>query len=456
MAKPTKYNIVLFCFIAAKFFLQFILISPVYDLHRDEYLHLDQANHLAWGYVSVPPFTSWIAVLIKAAGNHVFWVKFYPALFGALTLVVVWKTAKHLGAGMFALCLSALTLLFSVHLRINTLFQPNSFDILCWCLMYYFLVRYASDGVSTRLGAAALVFAFGFLNKYNIAFQMLGLLPAILFTRMRKMFADRKLYAYIGMACAILLPHLLWQYNNGFPVFAHLRELTNTQLVHVERSAFLKSQLLMNAGALVPLFLSFYALIFYKHFRPYRFLGIALLSTLLLFLYFRAKDYYALGLYPVFIAFGAVYLQQVTVAGKRKVIRVLALLWPILLFVPFFRVGFPNKTPEQIAASKPAYQRMGLLRWEDGKDHEMPQDFADMLGWRSLAVAVDRVVATLPAAENTMIICDNYGQAGAINYYAHPENRRAVSFNADYIDWFNFYAPVDNIILVKEKKMTTR
>jgi hypothetical protein len=53
-----KHTLILVAFILIKFYLQYSLIDPVYDLHRDEYLHLDQAHHLAWGYTSVPPFTS--------------------------------------------------------------------------------------------------------------------------------------------------------------------------------------------------------------------------------------------------------------------------------------------------------------------------------------------------------------------------------------------------------------
>ena len=37
----TKY-FVLFGLIAIKFILQYVLIHPVYELQRDEYLHLDQ------------------------------------------------------------------------------------------------------------------------------------------------------------------------------------------------------------------------------------------------------------------------------------------------------------------------------------------------------------------------------------------------------------------------------
>ncbi len=90
-----KKSLILLGLILIKFVLQYILISPVYDLHRDEYLHLDQANHLAWGYISVPPVTSWIAYMIKLPGNGFFWVKFFPALFGALTIVIVWKNNRR-------------------------------------------------------------------------------------------------------------------------------------------------------------------------------------------------------------------------------------------------------------------------------------------------------------------------------------------------------------------------
>lgn len=45
----TKKTTILLGFIGLKFLLQFLLLSSVYELQRDEFLHLDQANHLAWG-----------------------------------------------------------------------------------------------------------------------------------------------------------------------------------------------------------------------------------------------------------------------------------------------------------------------------------------------------------------------------------------------------------------------
>ena len=138
----TKKTIILLSFIALKFLLQFVLLSPEYDLQRDEYLHLDQGNHFAWGYLSVPPFTSWTSYIIQLLGDSIFWVKFFPALYGALTIYLVWKAIEELNGNLFALILGATCVLFSALLRLNTLYQPNSFDVLCWTFLYFNFIKY--------------------------------------------------------------------------------------------------------------------------------------------------------------------------------------------------------------------------------------------------------------------------------------------------------------------------
>ena len=138
--------LVLGMFVLVKLLLGYLLVNPSYELHRDEFLHLDQGKHLAWGYVSVPPFTSWVSWIILQLGNTVFWVKFFPSLFGALTLILVWKTIESLNGKRFALVLGATAVTFSVILRINLLYQPNSFDILSWTCCYYILFRHIQTG----------------------------------------------------------------------------------------------------------------------------------------------------------------------------------------------------------------------------------------------------------------------------------------------------------------------
>jgi hypothetical protein len=114
-----------------------------------------------------------------------------------------------------------------------------------------------------------------------------------------------------------------------------------------------------------------------------------------------------------------------------------------------YNLAFPNKSPEYIVSHPEKYKKLGMLRWEDGKDHKLPQDFADMLGWQELAHKTDSIYAELQNPEKTLVLCDNYGQAGAINYYT-KKRIKAVSFNADYINWFNLDVQYKNLIRIKE------
>lgn len=444
-------KIIILLFITLKFALQYFAINPVYELHRDEFLHLDLGKHIAWGYASVPPITAWISFIILQLGNSVFLVKFFPALFGALTMVVVWKTIEELKGNLFALILGSVCVTFSVLLRINTLYQPNSLDFLLWTLLFFAIIKFINSENNKWLWLASLTFALGFLNKYNIMFLMIGLLPAILITNHRKIFLNKHLYLSLLVALIIVSPNLIWQYNNDFPVFHHLEILTKTQLVNVNRIDFLKEQLLFFSGSLFVIGLAFVSFFTHPPFRKFQIFFWSTVFTLAIFTWFKAKSYYAIGLYPILLAFGSVYLEKLLSKGWLKYLQPIFIIIPVALIVYIFQYVLPVLPPEGIEKKKEIFQRIGLLRWEDGKDHQLPQDFADMLGWKELASIVDQAFEFVDEKENTIIQCDNYGEAGAINFYSKQKFTQAVSMNADYINWY----PLDemeilNVILVKE------
>lgn len=444
----TKKTIILLLFIISKFLLQYFLVNQEYELHRDEFLHLDQAHHLAWGYMSVPPVTSWISSIILLLGNPLFWIRFFPALFGALTIAVVWKAIELLKGNLFALILGAGCVLFSALLRLNLLYNPNSLDVLCWTTFCFILIKYINTESPKWLYVGMGVFAIGFLNKYNIIFLLVGLFPALLLTK-RSIFSDKHFYFAILLSLLLVSPNLVWQYHNSFPVFHHMQVLAKTQLVNVNRWDFIKDQILFFTGGLLVIFLGLYSFIFYPAFKKYRFFFWALFFTLLIFIYLKAKSYYAMGLYPIYIAFGAAYLERFSAAGWKKYLRPILIALPVLCFIPMYKIAFPNKSPDSIIHHVKPYKDFGVLRWEDGKDHSLPQDFADMLGWKELGHKIDSIYSSMPAQSQTLILCDNYGQAGAINYYAKNKNIKAVSFSADYINWFKLDKKYNNLIRVK-------
>ncbi|HMI77740.1 MAG TPA: hypothetical protein VK484_03055, partial [Ferruginibacter sp.] len=99
-----------------KFILPFFLQHPVYELHRDEFLYLEQGHHLAWGYMEVPPMLSWMAWLTHFFGDSFFWVKFWPSFFGALTLIITCRMVKEMGGGLFAILVAGLCIMFTAYL----------------------------------------------------------------------------------------------------------------------------------------------------------------------------------------------------------------------------------------------------------------------------------------------------------------------------------------------------
>ncbi|NQX41390.1 Dolichyl-phosphate-mannose-protein mannosyltransferase [Pedobacter steynii] len=448
-------NLPLWClsfFVLLKLALPFILINPVYELHRDEYLHLDQARHMAWGFQSVPPLSSVFAYLIMLLGGGVFWVRLISASIGAATLIFTWKIVEELNGGLYARVLSAVALLACAIARLDLLFQPNAFDILSWTAVYFFLLKYLHTGKSWFIYVVALAFAIGFLNKYSIVFLLAGLTPALAISSQRVIFRSKHLYYGALMALLIVTPNLIWQYQNDFPVVRHMKELSATQLDKINRFDFLKEQLLYYIGILFILVAAFVGIIRHRPFRNHSWVALSFMFTLALFTWFRSKGYYAAGLYPVLVAFGSVYLGLILDNGWKRYLKIVVLLLPVLVYLLTFRFAYPVLKPQQIVAKSEIFKKVGLLRWEDGLQHDLPQDFADMLGWKELAHQVDSIYRSFPDPEHTLVICNNYGEAGAINYYSDFKQINAVSFSTDYVNWFQLDKKIKHIIAVKEKE----
>ncbi len=100
-------------------------------------------------------------------------------------------------------------------------------------------------------------------------------------------------------------------------------------------------------------------------------------------------------------------------------------------------------------------EKTGALKWEDLKSHPLPQDFADMLGWKEMAQKVAAAYETLTPEEkkHTLLFCDNYGQAGAVNLYAKQYHLpQPYSDNASFLYWLPNNIYIDNLLLVTDDK----
>ena len=435
-----------------KFILPFFLQHPVYELHRDEFLYLEQGHHLAWGYMEVPPMLSWLAWLTHLLGDSFFWVKFWPSLFGAFTLIITCRMVREMGGGLFAILIAGLCIMLTAYLRLFFLFQANFLEVFWWSLAAYFIVRFINSNKIKYLYCIGFAFGCGWLAKNSVSFFIIGFGAALLLTQYRKLFLNKHLYGAAGLTFLIALPTLLWQYNHNWPLLHHMKELRETQLKFISPADFLKEQVLM-------FFAAFYIWImgviwlFTSTGKSYRLLAWIYLTVILVLVATSGKNYYSLGAYPMLFAAGAVGLQQWT-ANKLKWLR-----WAIVAFMLFLSwvaapMSMPLWKPKKLAAfyKEKELDKMGFLKWEDQKNHALPQDFADYLGWKEMSVKAESFYQSLPKPikDSTIIYCRHYGQAGALKYYGSNSifKQRTISDNGSFLTWIPDNFSFRHLILI--------
>jgi Dolichyl-phosphate-mannose-protein mannosyltransferase len=441
---------ILLLLIAVKLVLQFVLVNPVYELHRDEFLYLNQADHPAFGYICVPPLTAIFSKIIYLLGGNMFWIRCFPAIFGTLTIVFTWLIVESLGGSLFAKIMASCALVFSALMRINILFQPNSFDILTWTIIFYLLIKFIQSEKSSWLIYLSVIIAAGFYNKYNLIFLIAGLMIGLLLTYQRKIFINPSFWKALIISLILLSPNIIWQVINHFPVFQHMKVLTANQLDNNSSLGFLRSQIMFFFGSLPLTIAALVAISYFKDFRPYGFIGISFVAVLSLFAFMKAKDYYAVGIYPVMLAFGSVYLDSILSKKWRAVVLPVLIGFNFVIFLLTLKIVYPIFSPAEIRENAKTFEKFGLLRWEDGKNHNLPQDFADMLGWHEMADKSLAAYNMIPAneREKTLVICYNYGEAGALNYFNRKKMPEAYAYNTDYIYWMPRLKKIENILLV--------
>lgn len=435
-----------------KLVIPFFLQHSVYQPHRDEFLYLAEGRYPAWGYMEVPPLLSVFAWITNHLGAGMFWIKIWPALFGALTFLLVGKIILSLGGRTFALLLGWMPFMLDGYMRLFFLFQPNFLEVFFWTAIGFCLVRFFQYNKTRWLYLLGICAGLGMLSKYSVAFFLVAIAAGVLLTSQRRIFANKHLYGAALVSLVIFLPNIIWQYNHLFPVVTHMQELKEQQLQFIDPFDFLISQVMMNLPCVFIWLAGLYFVMFTKAGAPFRFYGWAYFAVIALLMALHGKDYYALGVYPLLFAFGAVQLEKVTQV-KFRVLRIVMVGYAVALGLFAMPLIMPLAQPETLAAYYKAtgLDKTGSFKWEDLEYHPLPQDFADMIGWHEMTAKAAAVYNSLPEAEReqTFIYCRGYYSAGALNYYGKQYGLPEVySDNASFLFWMPEKYNVRHLLLV--------
>lgn len=400
--------------VAARAAWPLLLVNPEWEFHRDELLYFAMGDHLAWR-MQFPPF---IALLARASsavfGDSVFAARVPAALGGAALTGVVLLLLRRLGSGAWGLLLATLGLaLAPVFLRSSLLFQPVIFDQFWATLAVAALVLAAAEREPRWWLLVGAALGLGLLTKMSaLMYGLAVLVVALLHPTLRAQLRTRWPWLAGSLASVLALLTVLGQVAYDWPFLQQLAALKEDQFAHTTLMGTLweQPQLLMPAAILVLSALTLGA----ARRSALQVAGGFALALLALVLWQGGKGYYAAPGYPVLIGLGALAVAEST----RLWVRIAVLLVVLAIGLPLVPMGVPVLAPGPMArfASSAGFG----TTTNRGERLDLPQDYADMLGWRAQAEAVARAYAALTPDEQAQVIIlgGNYGQAGALARYA--------------------------------------
>ena len=108
--------------------------ASVYGFFIDELYFLACGQHLAWGYVDMPPLTAFQAWLTRALfGDSAYSIRLFPSIAGAGLVLLTGALVRSLGGKRFAQFLAALAVLVApVYLAFDSYLCMNSIEPLIW------------------------------------------------------------------------------------------------------------------------------------------------------------------------------------------------------------------------------------------------------------------------------------------------------------------------------------
>jgi hypothetical protein len=402
-----------------------------YNYFRDELYFIACGRHLDWGYVDHPPLVALYARIGEWLGPSLRGFRLIATISGTLRIVLTGVIAARLGGGRAAQALACTAVLLApMYLAVDTIMTMNTVEHLFWLACLLIVIEIANGASEKWWLAFGVLAGLGLQNKHSMLFLGAAIVAAMILTPLRRSLVRPWIWLGGAIAALIFLPNVLWQIHHGWPTLELLQNVKNTgKNIVLAPGPFVLQQAMMLNPFSAPLWIAGLIWLFTK--REYRVLAWTYVILLALFIRLEAKDYYLAPIYPVLFAAGAVLVTK-----KRIAAIAVAALIVIGGFIAA-PLALPVLPPEQYLAYQ---RRLGIKPQAAEVSHtsEMPQIFSDQFGWEEMVRQVAAYYHSLPEEERkkTAIYTNNYGQAGAIDFYGPKYGLpNAISGHQNYFFW---------------------
>jgi hypothetical protein len=425
--------------IAAVNFAFHMATANLYGFFIDEIYFLACGQHLAWGYVDMPPLTAFQAWLTRHLfGDSPYSIRLFPSLAAAGLVLLTAALVRELGGGRFAQILAALVVLFAPgYLAFCSYLSMNSIEPLIWSGCALVIVRIIKRDDPRLWPWFGLLAGIGLLNKHTMLVFGFAIVVALLLTADRRLMFNRWFLLAGAIALVLFLPNLIWEIRNHFP---HLELLANIKRngrdVQMSPIVFLLWDVLLTNPLAAPLWIAGLVSLLTGSLKRFRVLGLAWVIAYAVLIVTHGRFYYLLSAFVMLIAAGAIAVERMTEHHGRRWIRPAYAMLIALAGALIAPTAVPTLPPAMY------FPFTGLThiqqpRFEHRQTTSMPQFFADRFGWPEMAATVARVYNSLPPEERarTAIFGNDFGQSGAIDFYG-PRYGLPRSIGSHLSNWY--------------------
>ncbi|HEX4531114.1 MAG TPA: glycosyltransferase family 39 protein [Acidimicrobiia bacterium] len=397
-----------------------LVTASLYGAHRDEFYYLAGGHHLAWGYVDHPPAVPALDRLAELVlGHSVVALHVLPALIGGVLVLLGALLARELGGGTRAQTLAAVVAAIGpLYLTTTHFLSTVTLDLVVWALASLLVIRMIRTGDARWWLAIGAVVGLGLLNKYTVAFWVLGAVGGLLCTGRRRLLSNRWALGGACIAAALVAPNVAWQASHHWATFEFMRNLrANNGATNVRE--FLPLQLVaMTLAGTVVWVAALRATVRRTSFDVHRWLAVGWLILFVVLFATEGKGYYLGSWYLPLVALGAVVIERTWSARAQRVLFA-AVVVTGLAMAPLFTPILPERT----------FVAAGL--------NDTNKDLGSLIGWPRVVHQVADVVHTLPTDEQrrSVILTSNYSEAGALEFW-RPELRLPDVISGDNTYWW--------------------
>lgn len=414
-----------------------VYLAASLPLSPDEAHYALYGSHLALSYFDHPPLVGWVQALMLNISEADFWLRLPPLLVSLATGLVLFRFTRRYFDEASAWLSVLLFSLLPMFRMLGLAWVPEDPLMLAGLTCLWATLALAEKntlGLWLLLGASLGVAA---LSKYTAVTLAFSVAIALFYLRGPKLLLEKGLWLAVYVAALLLVPILLWNYQNDWISF-HYQLEHGTERHAASLIAALQMQLgqMLSYSPLVYLLGIVASVLAWRNPRA-RVLMMFAWPILLLFSFSALKG----RSLPHWTAMGVLFLLPLI---SQAILQLWQGHWLRKVLIGFLGLSAPLITLAMVLVLGKA--NLGF------NDYQHP--LQDLVGWDEVAQLSREVAQADPEPAMRQILSSNWSYASRLAWYARPLSVKVLDTRVDQFDlWFGAMQAGEGgyLILPREK-----